>query len=103
MDGLNEIAIDPHEMLRLRDMLDVAGVEYERGDGYIGDDSWRTYSADFKVVDDRCAAGFSCVLHQFSYGHQDGLLELWAHGMEGPCGYLSAENVMDRLRKAGMA
>ena len=95
--------IDPHEMLRLRDMLDVAGVTYERGDDYIGDGSWRTYSTDFKVVDDRCVAGFSCVLHEFSYGHEAGLLELWAQGMDDPCGFLKADDVMDRLRKGGLA
>ena len=70
--------IDPHEMMRLRDMLDAAGVAYAKSDGYLGDSSWRTYSADFKTVDDGCVAGFSAILNPFSYGCANGLLELWA-------------------------
>ena len=100
---MDELKIDPHEMLRLRDMLDVAGVAYESSDGYLGDGSFRTYSTDFEVVDDGCVAGFSCILNQFSYGCAGGLLEMWAQGMDEPFGYLTADGVMGNLRKAGLA
>ena len=98
--------IDPHEMLRLRDMLDVAGVAYEKHDGYLdycGAPSWRTFSTDFEAGEDGCVAGFSCVLHAYSYGGDAGCLELWAAGMPEPDGWLSADNVMDRLRECGIA
>lgn len=100
---MDEVKIDPHEMLKLRDLLDVAGVAYKRSDGYIGNGSFRTYSTDFEVADDRCVAGFSCVLHSFSYGHEAGLLEMWVKGMDDPFGFLTAEEVVERLRSAGLA
>jgi hypothetical protein len=88
----------------LREMLDKAGVEYLTSDGYFGPASWRTFSDDFETDDDGgCVAGFSCILHVGSYGHDVGLLELWAKGMEEPVGWLSAGNVMYKLRKAGLA
>ena len=106
---MDEVKIDPHEMLKLRDMLDVAGVRYVKNDGKkqgAGGMRWQTKSPEFRIeeVDGRSVAhGFSVVLAPYSYGGVDGLLELWAEGMEGPCGYLDADGVMDKLRKAGLA
>lgn len=94
--------IDPHEMLRLRDLLDVAGVRYETNDGLFGEQSWYTHSPDFDLDGAMCVAGFSCVLSEFSYGGRDGYLELWTAGMPEPDGWLSADNVMDRLRECGV-
>jgi hypothetical protein len=109
MDRLSGLEIDPHEMLKMRDLLDVAGVRYVKNDGKKQDAEWmrwQTKSPDFHVdeVDGRSVAhGFSVVLAPYSYGGADGLLELWAEGMEGPCGYLKADGVMEKLRKAGLA
>ena len=99
----------PREMALLREMLDAAGVEYytdERefpvpfGEGSM---VYRTASPDFETDDDGCVAGFSAVIAPYSYGGSDGLLELWAKGMDEPVGWLGADNVMDTLRKAGLA
>jgi len=109
MDRLIGLEIDPHEMLKLRDMLDAAGVAYVKNDGKKRDAEWmrwQTKSPDFRIEEvDGCsvAHGYSVVLAPYSYGGVDGLLELWAEGMEGPCGYLDADDAMDKLRKAGLA
>ena len=106
---MDEVKTDPHEMLKLRDMLDAAGVRYVKNDGKKQDAEWmrwQTKSPEFHVdeVDGRSVAhGFSVVIAPYSYGVEVGLLELWAEGMEGPCGYLDADGVMDKLRKAGLA
>ena len=109
MDRLND-TIDPHEMLKLRDMLDAAGVRYVKNDGKKQDAEWmrwQTKSPDFRIEDvsDTVAVahGFSVVLAPYSYGGADGRLEAWVDGMEGPFGYLTADEVMDKLRKAGLA
>ena len=101
---MDELKIDPHEMLRLRDMLDVAGVRHVKNDGVRQDTEWmrwQTKSPDFRVGN--VAHGFSVVLAPYSYGGVDGRLELWAEGMEEPFGYLTAEEVVERLRSAGLA
>ena len=106
---MDEVNIDPHEMLKLRDMLDVAGVRYVKNDGVKQDAEWmrwQTKSPEFRIeeVDGRSVAhGFSVVLAPYSYGGVDGRLEAWVDGMEEPFGYLTADEVMDRLRKAGLA
>ena len=46
-----------------------------------------------------CVEGWSCVLSDFSYGHDLGLLELWGKGDEDVSGFLSAENAMERIRR----
>ena len=107
---MDELKIDPHEMLRLRDMLDVAGVRYVKNDERLegaGGMRWQTKSPDFRIGNDmdghNVAHGFSVVLAPYSYGGVDGRLELWAEGMEEPFGYLTAEEVVERLRSAGLA
>jgi len=99
----------PREMALLREMLDKAGVEYytdERefpvpfGEGSM---VYRTASPDFETDDDGCVAGFSAVIAPYSYGGDAGRCELWAKGMVEPIGWLSADNVMDGLREAGLA
>ena len=101
--------IDPHEMMRLRDMLDAAGVEHRTNDYeppipfMESRMEYHTTSIDWDTLGDEDIVGFSCILSPFSYGHQDGLLELWAQGMDEPVGYLSADDVMDRLREMGLA
>ena len=89
--------IDPHQMLRLRDMLDIEGIAYIRDDGAFGADSWRTASENFKA--DESGTGFGCVLNCMSYGHEAGLLEVWISGEPDPVGWLSAENVIERVRR----
>ena len=95
--------VDPAEMLRLRGMLAEAGVRHVESDGYLGPHSYSTATDDFAIANGTCVAGFSCVLSFSSYGHQVGALELWAKGMDDPEGWLSAKDVMRRLRKAGLA
>ena len=97
---MDEVKIDPHEMLRLRDMLDVAGVRYVKNDERLegaGGMRWQTKSPDFRIGN--VAHGFSVVLAPYSYGGVDGRLEAWVDGMEGPFGYLTADEVMEKLRQ----
>ena len=99
----------PREMALLREMLDKAGAEYDTDEREFpvpfgeGSMVYRTASPDFETDDDGCVAGFSAVIAPYSYGGSDGLLELWAKGMDEPVGWLGADNVMERLREAGLA
>lgn len=99
----------PPEMKRLREMLDKAGVEYDTDDREspvpfgAGRMAYRAVSPDFDTDGGVCVAGFSAILAPHSYGGDAGLLELWAKGMDDPEGWLSAKDVMRRLRKAGLA
>lgn len=98
--------VDPREMMRLREMLDKAGVEYYTIFDSTDDFDMRGYtmrSLDFEVGGGICLSGFSIILTPFSYGGSDGLLELWCKGMDEPTGWLSAKDVMRMLRKAGLA
>jgi hypothetical protein len=108
MTDANPHYMVPREMALLREMLDKAGVEYytdERefpvpfGEGSM---VYRTASPDFETDDDGCVAGFSAVIAPYSYGGSDGLLELWAKGMDEPVGWLGADNVMECLRAVGI-
>ena len=109
MDRLIGLEIDPHEMLKLRDMLDVAGVAFVKNDGKKQDAEWmrwQTKSPEFRIeeVDGRSVAhGYSVVLAPYSYGGVDGLLELWVDGESEPFGYLTADEVMEKLKNAGLA
>ena len=99
----------PPEMKRLREMLDKAGVEYDTDDREspvpfgAGRLAYRAVSPDFDTDGGVCVAGFSAILAPHSYGGDVGLLELWAKGMDEPVGWLGADNVMYKLRKAGLA
>jgi len=102
---MNSYAPDPREMVRLREMLDKAGVEYYTIFDSTDDFDMRGYtmrSLDFEVGGGICLSGFSVILTPFSYGGSDGLLELWAKGMDEPVGWLGADNVMDGLRAVGI-
>jgi len=106
---MNSYANDPREMELLREMLDKAGVEYRTEDREspvpfgAGRMAYRAVSPDFETEGGVCVAGFSAILAPHSYGGDVGLLELWAKGMDEPVGWLGADNVMDKLRKAGLA
>lgn len=91
--------MNPKEMMRLREMLISAGMRYITDDKEIG---WRTYSPDFKTADVGCVRGFSVILSPYSYGSDVNLLEAWVQGDEDPSGWLSADNVMEKLREAGV-
>jgi hypothetical protein len=97
---MGEGRIDPKEMMRLRELLISAGVRYMTDDE---SDRWRTYSPDFETVADKgCVRGFSVILNPYSYGSDVNLLEAWAQGDKDPSGWLSTDNVMHKLREAGM-
>lgn len=99
----------PREMMRLREMLDKAGVEYRTEDYespvLFGTErmAYRAVSPDFDTDGGVCVAGFSAILAPHSYGGDAGLLELWAKGMDEPIGWLSADDVMYKLRNTGLA
>lgn len=100
--------IDNREMMRLREMLDDAGVDYFTCDSELpfpvgaGRMHYHTMSYDFRVDDDGCVSGFSVVLAPHSYGGNAGLLELWCKEMEESTGWLTADNVVWHLRRVGI-
>ncbi len=90
------------QMIRLRMMLDAEGIPWH-------DDSdekiVRTHSNGMmetamhyhnKVC--MCAT-FSVICGEFTYGAPDGL-EAWMYDETDPCGYETAEEVMERIREA---
>lgn len=94
------------EMMRLRELLDEAGVEYATNDdvhGYMDGSMCRlqTHSPVFEIMDGG-VRGFSVIIAPYSYGCEDGLLEAWVQGMDEPKGWLSACDVMGLLREAGV-
>ena len=99
----------PREMALLRDMLDKAGVEY-RTEDYESPVpraarrmEYHTTSTDWDTLGGETVVGFSAILTPFSYGSEYGLLEVWTRDTQGPEGWLSAEEAMELLMKAGLA
>ena len=44
--------------------------------------------------------GFSVILNGGSFGHSEGLLEVWKRpGMDGPAGWFTADDVMKMIRE----
>ena len=64
---------------------------------------YHTTSTDWDTLGGETVVGFSAILTPFSYGSEYGLLEVWTRDTQGPEGWLSAEEAMELLRKAGLA
>ena len=88
------------EMVRLRELLDSAGIGWHDQSVRNGNHTIHRTISDAMVVVDECGEKvehrvFSVVWGQFTYGGADGLLEVWPWYAEDPGGYYSAETVFE--------
>lgn len=77
-------------------MLDEAGIEYERITEY------NPFDITVMLFNQVLVRGigdsrFSAVCHHGSYGFEDGLIEVWDYGNEDPVGFLTAEDAFALL------
>lgn len=86
----------PDEMIKLRKELDKLGVPWEDrsevGDGMLG-----IYRTHFYIDKNR----WSVICGSGTYGHEAGALELMTSAINGgdPVGWLSAENVIEKVKE----
>ena len=86
------------EIERLDAMLRDAGIPFERAD-----DLWsKTFSIHRIQYPQRLKYVFSAIQGYGTYGSKENLLELWCRSkspFEDPEGYLTAEEVFERIKK----
>lgn len=86
----------PNEMIKMRKELDELGVSWEDrsevGEGMLG-----IYRTHFYIGENR----WSVVSGSGTYGHEVGALELMTSAINGgePVGWLSAENVIEKVKE----
>ncbi len=100
LDRMSEPMKPNAQMIRLRETLDDAGIQW------LDDSDWlmcRTKSTQIKTVVERGTkvgrAAFSVISGPYSYGGQDGL-EAWMAEDAEPCGYETADEVFELIREA---
>lgn len=89
------------EMERLHELLDGCGIGHEFSPMVMPDDVKMDLGSQILVPDlehFRKGKGYSVISHQYSYGGDKGLLELWRMGTDAR-GWLSAEEALKVIRE----
>lgn len=86
------------EILRLKEMLEKENIpfefiEHEEVEGY--QLAYPKFSKSNEIIE----CDISVVQHKFSYGNDVNSLEIWETSKDDVEGYLSAEDVFERIKK----
>ena len=87
------------EIFRLKEMLENENIPFE----FIEHEDLEGYQITYPIMDTSILQfDISIIQHKYSYGNDENLLEMWDLSKGEPEGYLSAEEVLERIKhKAG--
>ena len=87
------------EIFRLKEMLENENIPFE----FIEHEDVEGYQITYPIMDTSILQfDISIIQHKYSYGNDENLLEMWDLSKGEPEGYLSAEEVLERIKhKAG--
>ena len=84
------------EIFRLKEMLEKENIPF----GFVEREEVEGYQlAYFKKTNEIIKCDISVIQHKYSYGNDVNLLEMWDMSKDDTEGYLSAEDVFERIKK----